>query len=265
MKGIVFDIKRFAIHDGPGIRTTVFFKGCPLRCWWCHNPESQELQPETDIRKIQLDGKTFEQIRTVGQWMTVAEVMKEIDKEAPFYEESGGGVTFSGGEPLTQPDFLLELLMACKTKGYHTAVDTSGYAKSDYFQKILPFTDLFLFDIKHLDSKIHRNYTGVGNRLIFENLELISKSKSRIIIRIPVVPQINDSESHFTEIISYLKTFGEKLMEVHLLPYHSLAKNKYSKFNKTNKLSDLVDMKKTDLCTLMKSFQESGFVVKIGG
>jgi len=265
MKGIVFDIKRFAIHDGPGIRTTVFFKGCPLRCWWCHNPESQKLRPEIDIRKIQLDGKIFEQERTVGQWMTVEEVMKEIDKEVPFYEESGGGVTFSGGEPLTQPDFLLELLMTCKAKGYHTAVDTSGHAKTEFVERIIPYTDLFLFDIKHLDLQTHRYFTGVGNRLILENLAIIAKSKSRIIIRIPVIPNINDSEAHLSELRQYLKSFSRKINEVHFLPYHSFAKNKYTKFHKTNKMSDLVDMKKTDLYPLVKSFQGDGFVVKIGG
>jgi len=265
VKGIVFDIKRFAIHDGPGIRTTIFFKGCPLRCWWCHNPESQDIEPETDIKKIQLDGVMFVQKRTAGQWMTVEEVMLEIDKEAPFYEESGGGVTFSGGEPLMQPDFLLELLMACKAKGYHTAVDTSGHSRSDFIERILPYTDLFLFDLKHLDLKKHREYTGVGNRLILENLTMIAKSNSRIIIRIPVIPNINDSEANFSEIKQYLESFSGKLNEVHLLPYHSFAKNKYEKFNKTNKLADLKDLKKTDLSNVQKFFQNSGFVVKIGG
>lgn len=265
MKGIVFDIKRFAIHDGPGIRTTVFLKGCPLRCWWCHNPESQELKPEIDIRKIKLDGNTFEQTRIVGQSMSVDEVMKEIDKEAPFYEESGGGVTFSGGEPLMQPDFLLELLMACKEKGYHTAVDTSGHAKLEYFQKILPYTDLFLFDIKHLDFEKHKEYTGVGNTLILENLRQIAESKSKIIIRVPVIPGITNSEAWFSEFKNYLKSFGNKLKEVHLLPYHSMANNKYQKFNKINKLTDLTDLKKSDLKTVQKLLEEAGFTVKIGG
>lgn len=265
MKGIVFDIKRFAIHDGPGIRTTVFLKGCPLRCWWCHNPESQELQPETDIKIIQLDGKTFEQQRTVGKFMSVEEVMNEIDKEAPFYEESGGGVTFSGGEPLMQHDFLLELLKACKLRGYHTAVDTTGHVKTELLEKIMPYTDVFLFDIKHLDSEKHKEYTGVGNTLILENLRRITESRSKTVIRVPIVPGINNSEAHFSELKLYLESFGNKLKEIHLLPYHSMAKNKYQKFNKINKLSDLKDLSKSDLKPVRKFFEESGFKVKIGG
>lgn len=265
MEGIVFDIKRFAIHDGPGIRTTVFLKGCPLRCWWCHNPESQELQPETDIKMIPLDGKTFEQKRTVGNLMSVEEVMAEIDKEAPFYEESGGGVTFSGGEPLMQHDFLLELLKACKIRGYHTAVDTTGYVRKELLEKVIPYTDVFLFDIKHLDSEKHKDYTGVGNTLILENLRRIAQSRSKIVIRVPVIPGISNSEAWFSELKHYLETFGYKLKEVHLLPYHSMAKNKYQKFNKINKLSDLKDLSKSELKPVQKFFEEAGFIVKIGG
>ncbi len=265
MKGIVFDIKRFAINDGPGIRTTVFLKGCPLRCWWCHNPESQELHPETDIKMVQLDGKTFEQKRIIGKTMSVDEVMAEIDKEAPFYEESGGGVTFSGGEPLMQPDFLLELLKACKLRGYHTSVDTTGFVKKELLENIIPYTDVFLFDIKHLDSEKHKEYTGVGNTLILENLRRIAGSKSKIIIRVPVIPGINDSEAWFSELKHYLESYGDKLKEVHLLPYHSMAKNKYQKFNKINKLSDLKDLPKSELKPVKKYFEESGFTIKIGG
>lgn len=265
MKGIVFDIKRFAIHDGPGIRTTVFLKGCPLRCWWCHNPESQELSPEKFIKKTTLDGKTFEQEKIAGQWMTVNEVMLEIDKEAPFYEESGGGVTFSGGEPLMQPEFLLELLKACKTKGYHTAVDTSGHAKTEFLENIIPYTDLFLFDIKHTNSSVHKFYTSVGNQLILHNLSTIAKSPAKIIIRIPVIPDINDSEEHFSELIHFLESFNGKLNEVHLLPYHSFANNKYEKFKKLNKVLNLKDLPRYHLFQVQQSFQESGFKVKIGG
>ncbi|MFW5705764.1 MAG: glycyl-radical enzyme activating protein [Bacteroidota bacterium] len=264
MKGIVFDIKRFAIHDGPGIRTTVFLKGCPLRCWWCHNPESQELQSEEDVKQVMVDGVRFEKKESIGKQMTVEEVMQVIDKEAVFYTESGGGVTFSGGEPMLQHGFLLELLKACKTGGYHTAVDTCGHAPPGHFKMIIPFTDLFLFDLKLINSEDHLKYTGQYNRLILENLDLLLQSERKVTIRIPVIPGINDGEEEINAFIGHLEK-RKSIREIHLLPYHAMAKNKYTRFAKDNKLNGLKSMEREELEGMKKRYEEHGFSVKIGG
>ncbi|MFX1514452.1 MAG: 4Fe-4S cluster-binding domain-containing protein, partial [Promethearchaeota archaeon] len=169
-KGIIFDVKKYAIHDGPGIRTTVFFKGCPLRCWWCHNPEGQKEGLETII-KTQIDKNTLSdnQEETIGREVSVVEVITEIEKDQLFYDESGGGVTFSGGEPLMQPAFLNALLDACKEKELTTTLDTCGYASWNILKKIKDKIDLFLYDIKIIDNKEHQKYTGVSNNQILSN------------------------------------------------------------------------------------------------
>jgi len=226
MKGVVFDIKRFAIHDGPGIRTTVFLKGCPLRCWWCHNPESQDIKSETDIKRIVLDGIPFEKHEQIGKLMSVEQVMEVLEKETVFYDGSGGGVTFSGGEPLLQHKFLLEILQVLSEKDIHTAVDTCGLAKKESFEGILKYTDLFLFDLKHLDKQKHKLYTGANNSNILKNLEFLVNNGARIQIRIPVIGGINDSDEDMKAMLNYLKTFNGKIRDIHLLPYHSFAINK---------------------------------------
>ena len=228
--GVVFDIKKFSIHDGPGIRTTVFLKGCPLRCLWCHNPESQRSGPEVMLRgerciacaacleacaqgAITINGSGAvtdralciecglctascyaEARELVGRTMTVAEVLAEIEGDISFYDESGGGVTFSGGDPLLQRDFLLALLKACRAKEIHTAVDTSGSFSWPALEMIRPYVDLFLYDLKLMDEERHKRVTGVSNRLILQNLEALSKLGHKIIIRVAVVPGINDDE-----------------------------------------------------------------------
>jgi len=265
MKGVVFDIKRFAIHDGPGIRTTVFLKGCPLQCWWCHNPESQDIKSETDIKKIILDGIPFERREQIGKLMNVDELMKVIEKESVFYDESGGGVTFSGGEPLLQHEFLSEILKTLHSKGIHTAVDTCGLAKKEYFENILNYTDLFLFDLKHLDARKHKHYTGVDNSLILNNLKFLLNAGANVQIRIPVIGGINDSNEDMKGMMDYLKTLNGKIKSVNLLPYHSFAKNKYKRFKKENKLIGLNDYKKKDLLPIKEMFEKAGFKVKIGG
>jgi pyruvate formate lyase activating enzyme len=265
MKGVVFDIKRFAIHDGPGIRTTVFLKGCPLRCWWCHNPESQDIKSETDVKRVILDGIPFEKREQIGKLTSVDELMEIIEKEAVFYEESGGGVTFSGGEPMLQNEFLLDVLKALSEKGIHTAVDTCGLAKKESFESILKYTDLFLFDLKHLDRKKHETYTGADNSIILKNLEFLVSKDAKIQIRIPVIGGINDSNGDMQAMLDYLKTFNGKIKDVHLLPYHSFAKNKYNRFQKENKLEGLKDFDKKDLVPIKKMFEADGFKVKIGG
>ncbi|OYT13869.1 MAG: hypothetical protein B6I19_02890 [Bacteroidetes bacterium 4572_114] len=168
MRGIVFDIKRFAIHDGPGIRTTIFLKGCPLKCWWCHNPESQDIKTFTDVKTIVLDGAPFEKQEEIGKLMSVEELLEIIEKESVFYDESGGGVTFSGGEPLLQHEFLLEILKALKQKNIHTTVDTCGFAKWEIFEQIIDYTDLFLYDLKHIDQKKHKLFTGADNKQMIQ-------------------------------------------------------------------------------------------------
>ena len=185
MKGVIFDIKRFAVHDGPGIRTTVFLQGCPLGCWWCHNPEGQR--------------------NNAGNKVSVAEVMDEVIKDSIFYEESNGGVTFSGGEPLHQSGFLSELLKGCKKEGFHTCVDTSGYATKESIDLIMDDTDLFLFDLKHTDDTVHRKYTGVSNSCIIDNLKYLAGKKKEIILRFPVIPGINDSTDNISEMLKLLK------------------------------------------------------------
>jgi pyruvate formate lyase activating enzyme len=230
--GLIFDIKKYAIHDGPGIRTTVFFKGCPLRCLWCHNPESWrdraelgfrksrcvgcgqcaevcpgdaisvvENQPVTDADKCILCGRCVDVCvagarEIIGREMTVSQVMAEVKRDVIFYDQSGGGVTFSGGEPLMQPDFLVVLLNQCRALNIHTAVDTSCYAEPEIVKSVAEKTDLFLCDIKHIDNKMHECFTGVGNDLILDNIKLISRAGKKIVIRIPIVPGFNDDPAN---------------------------------------------------------------------
>ena len=264
MKGLIFDIKRFAVHDGPGIRTTVFFKGCPLNCWWCHNPESRSEMPENASRKVKLDGREFQKHETVGQWMTVDEVMEIIDKESVFYNESGGGVTLSGGEPLMQPDFAMELLKVCKTKGYHTAVDTCGQVQPEVIREAAKVTDLFLYDLKHPDSIEHEKYTSVENDLILSNLKLLGKLQNQVIIRIPVIPGVNDSDEVISNMIGRIKEAGD-FKEVHLLPFHNMAGNKYERFRIENKLVKQGNMSVKSLEKIKLQFEAEEFKVTIGG
>ena len=264
MKGLIFDIKRFAVHDGPGIRTTVFFKGCPLNCWWCHNPESRKESPEQVSRKVVLDGREFQKHDTVGRWMTVEDVMEAIDKESVFYSESGGGVTLSGGEPLMQPEFAVGLLKACRAKGYHTAVDTCGHVQPEIMKDVANVTDLFLYDLKHPDTTEHEKYTGAEDDLILSNLQLLGKLQKQVIIRIPVIPGINDSEKVTERILATIKEAGG-FKEVHLLPFHNLAGNKYERFRIENKLREQDNLESQNLEPMKKQFETEGFEVRIGG
>ncbi|MFO7890106.1 MAG: glycyl-radical enzyme activating protein, partial [bacterium] len=204
--GTIFDIKKYSIHDGPGIRTTVFFKGCPLRCWWCQNPESQNTKPDIipagiSKRKFHIQYKKDKEL--IGMEMTAEEVMAEIRKDIIFYDESGGGVTFSGGEPLFQPDFLHQLLFKCKKEDIHTAVDTCGYASREVVERIIPLTDLFLFDLKLMDDQEHKKYTGVDFQPIKDNLIFLSNQNSVISIRIPVIPGITDTKVNLDKMIQF--------------------------------------------------------------
>ena len=246
----IFDIQRCSYVDGPGIRTTVFFKGCNLRCSWCHNPESQNKKTEMLFYKNKCTGcgKCKEKCpnhlercdfcgrctlycpqdarEICGKEYTVSEVMNIILRDKPFYENSEGGVTFSGGECMLQIDFLTEILKACRENGISTAVDTAGNVPYEYFERILPYTDLFLYDVKCLDSDKHKKYTGVGNASILENLKRLLQTGKRIFVRIPVIPGVNNTVEEMLAIRKLLETFGMP-ERVELLPYHAMGEHKY--------------------------------------
>ena len=221
MNGIVFDIKRGGVKDGPGIRTSVFLKGCPLRCTWCHNPESQLPRPETAA-----DGTIC------GRAMSVAEVMAEVLPDVPFYAASGGGVTLTGGEPLAQPDFALALAQAAKAAGIHVALDTSGFAPWATLARFLPTVDLFLYDFKASDPARHKELTGVDNALILANLERLAAANARLCLRCPLVPGVNDDATHLAAIGDWAERLPA-IEEVTLEPYHPLGLEKCKKFGKT--------------------------------
>ena len=247
--GKLFDIQRCSFSDGPGIRTTVFFKGCNLKCKWCHNPESQKFETQMlfyankcthcgmckqvckyALKQCDLCGEcelycTQEARKICGKEYTVKEVFSEIIKDNDFYKTSGGGVTCSGGECMMQIDFLEELLKECKKNGIHTAVDTAGHVSFEKFERILQYTDLFLYDIKCLDSKKHKLYTNVGNEIILSNLRRLQMLGAKIWVRIPVIKNVNDSIEEMKSIRDLLEKNGG-VERVELLPYHSFGENK---------------------------------------
>lgn len=230
--GVIYDIKRFAIHDGPGIRTTVFFKGCPLGCWWCHNPESRDAkivtQPDEALRKY--DGLFPADYHFLGREVTVAEIINIVLKDHLYYDESDGGVTFSGGEPFFQPEFLLSALQLSKKQGLHTAIDTSGYSRWENIKNTLPFADLFLYDIKFIDEKNHLKYTGVSNEVILQNLLNLHKNGANVLIRIPLIPGITDTASNLQDISLFLIE-NNFVFPVEFLPYNIIGESKYEKLN----------------------------------
>ena len=260
-EGIIFNIQRYSIHDGPGIRTTVFLKGCPLRCKWCSNPESINPFPELFLRRdrcdqcklcieicspnaIFFDCNTIQinrskcnlcmkcievcpldVINSTGKKVSIDDIISEVMQDELFYNNSGGGVTISGGEPLYQIEFTLNLLKEFKKKSLHTTLDTTGYIKGKDFEKILPYTDLILFDIKHLDSKIHQKYTGIPNETILDNFERCLKHNQKIWVRVPIIPNFNDSIQYIETLAKFL---SNKLIDkVSLLKYHEWGKHKY--------------------------------------
>jgi pyruvate formate lyase activating enzyme len=298
--GNIFDIKKYAIHDGPGIRTTVFFKGCPLFCQWCHNPEGLQMAlqviydsqrcigchdcinacPEsaisptsagmsTDSDRCKHCGICVEACpgtarQASGQTVTVPQLMETIQQDVLFYDESGGGVSFSGGEPLLQPDFLIEVLSACGRYDIHRVVDTSGYAGRAVIEKVARHTDLFLYDLKFMDSKRHEQYTGVSNKIILDNLKLLHDSGADIIIRIPLIPGVNDDGANLDQICSFLKPL-EDIREIHVLPYHDFQKSKYSKLGLPYPAGDIVAPPQSRISNCVKRFEENGFQVILKG
>lgn len=253
MKATIFDIQRNSFVDGPGIRTTVFFKGCNLRCKWCHNPESQESEKQmmfykdkctvcgrcrevcpNQLNKCVFCGKcellcAADARKICGKEYTVDEVFSEIVKDKSFYETSEGGVTFSGGECMLQIDFLCEILEKCKENGIHTAVDTAGNVPWAYFERILKYTDLFLYDIKIFDAKKHKQYTGADNKVILDNLQKLFECGANVWIRIPVISGVNDTEEEMRKIKEFLKPYSPLKLE--LLCYHKMGEHKYDALN----------------------------------
>ena len=255
-KGRIFNVQRFSIHDGPGIRTIVFFKGCYMRCAWCSNPESQEY----GIQTLTEGGK----VKTVGRDVTVEEIMPEILADMPYYRRSGGGVTLSGGEVLGQADFARDLLKRCKEEGLHTAIESAASASYDKIEKILPYLDLYLMDIKLMDPKKHKEYTGVDNAIILDNARRVAKSGVELIIRTPVVPGVNDTESEIRAISRFAKELGT-VKEHHLLPYHRLGQDKYFGLGRNYAFLGVQPPEREKMEHLLSVAEESGLKCQIGG
>jgi len=264
MEGTIFDIKHFAVHDGPGIRQTIFFKGCPLSCWWCHNPESQNVNPEKYTRINKLDGKEFKKEETIGYKILVEDLFKTIQGDKIFYEESGGGVTFSGGEPLMQPDFLYEILKLCRKDNIHTCIDTTGFTSFNTIQKIAEIADCFLFDIKLIHNTEHQRYTGVPVDGILDNLQWLDNNHKNVVLRFPVIPEITNTKENITDIISFIKSL-KNIRQIDLLPYHNISNGKYSRFKMENKMKDTKPLSDEDMLKLKSEFESLGFKVGIGG
>jgi pyruvate formate lyase activating enzyme len=300
--GLVFNIQRYSLHDGPGIRTTVFLKGCPLRCAWCHNPEGIDRQAEIlrdparciacgrcregcPARAAALIERTgppqdeaprcvrcgtcagqcpAEARRLVGRRMTVAEVLAEILRDRMFYDDSRGGATFSGGEPLLQPEFVLAALEACRSREIHTAVDTSGYVPREVLLAAAPWTGLFLYDLKILDDQRHRRFTGVSNRLILENLHALGQVHENIWVRMPLVPGVNDAPGDLEE-IARLAASIPGVRQINLLPYHAAGSAKLARLGKTCPGGDLQPPPPELIEQMAARLQHLGVPVLAGG
>ena len=300
MKGLIFNIQRFSIHDGPGIRTVVFFKGCPLSCRWCSNPESRKNTVElvydkkkcigcltcksacgydailpTSDNKIKIDREKCttclacvdvcprHALYTEGRFYTVEELMTEVMKDQVFYEGSGGGVTLSGGEPLAQGEFAIALLKALKSAGIHTVVETSGYVDEDVFKMAVKFIDLLYFDVKHYDDEKHREKTDVSNQLILQNLKYASTIKKDIVARIPMIPGYNDSLDDSEKYADLLAEYG--IDTVHLLPFHQYGSGKYDLLGLNYEYRNVPNTREEALKDNLELFIHRGFKAQIGG
>jgi len=296
-KGLVFNIQKFSLHDGPGIRTTVFMKGCSLSCRWCSNPESMNRHKEIMIYDVRCIGckKCVEAcpvgaiaftergreidwdkcdnclecarvcpskaIECVGDYMTVDEVVKKVEDDRTFYENSNGGMTVSGGEALIQSEFVREVLKKCREKGIHTALDTTGNAPWQDIENVLEYVDLVLQDIKHMDTEMHKKGTGVGNELILENARKIAKSV-RIWIRIPLIPDYNDSESNIRNVAEFASHIGAE--KVSVLPYHDLGSSKYPKLGRIYPMEGTTPPTEEAVERVRKTIESFGLELEIG-
>lgn len=293
LRGYLFDIQRYSIHDGPGVRTTVFFKGCPLWCLWCSNPESQRPSPELFYHellcikcyrcvKVCHEGATTvtakgsllldrerctacgecahvcpAEARAIsGRTMPVGEVLDILRRDSLFYRNSGGGITVSGGEPTYQAEFLTELLKGCKSYGIHTALETAGYVKWVTLKQILKFVDLVLFDIKCMDNKKHKECTGVGNRLILENARRIVEEGKEMVIRYPLIPAYNDAVEDLRAVSDFMGTLGIRRVEI--LPYHRLSIGKYRSLGREYKLPHIEPCQEEHAQTIKEALESFG-------
>ena len=298
---LIFDIKRYSINDGPGIRATIFFKGCPLNCQWCHNPESISpkvqklftaakcigcgeccrvcpvsacrLTPDgvvTDGDLCTLCGKCAEVCPTLatemsGRYYSVAELLEVVKKERPFFDQSGGGVTFSGGEPLLYPEFLIEVLEACGRQGVHRAVDTSGFVKKETLLEVAQHTDLFLYDLKMLDAEKHKRYTGVDNRLILDNLAALAEYGAEVQVRIPLIGGVNDDDDSVAAMATYIADLPGEKRAVSILPFHDVARGKDEKLGQERDLAALYEPGADALQKVIDVFAGYGLTATIGG
>jgi len=301
-KGVVFNIQRYSIHDGPGIRTTVFMKGCPLRCLWCQNPESQVMQPEIFLnsekctgcgRCVQVcpeeaieiyegrsntnrelcrgHGKCAEVCpnearNLMGRYITAREVFQEVNSDTIFYQGSGGGVTLSGGDPLAQPEFTLSILKLCKDAGIHTAIDTCGYARWETLKQVLDYVDLVLYDFKQMDPVEHKKHTGVSNKLILDNARRIYHELSiPMLARVAVIPGYNDSIENIEATAKFIANQLGTSIKVHLLPYHRLGETKYERLEMANNSVSIEPPDEGHISELQKIIEPFGLTVTIGG
>ncbi len=274
VSGRIFDIKRFALQDGPGLRTTVFFKGCPLSCWMCHNPEGQNPDPDLMVRGERCNGcgdcveacplgalSIVEgapvvrreccdlcgacvdvclsgALELAGRNVSVDELMEEIERDSLYFDESGGGVTFSGGEPLAQPEFLVQALEACRERGIRTALDTTGYGPTELVDRVAPLVDLFLYDLKLLDPIRHKAIAGVSNRVILQNLTRLVSSGASVLVRVPLIPGVSDDDECLGALAGFLVGLAPT-PPVDLLPYHRLGVGKYGRLGRAYRFPDL--------------------------
>lgn len=297
-EGLVFDIQRYSIHDGPGIRTIVFLSGCPLSCEWCSNPESQTLNfvimyqkkdcvhcgrcisvckrgaihPNNegfiDRAKCSGCGECVNACPTgalvlKGKRMTVAQVIKELKKDAITYRRSGGGITLSGGEPLLQSDFSRELLRACKAQGWHTAIESTGFATEDAIKKVFTFVDLGLIDIKNIDAEKHKRHTGVSNESILKNIKIIAQM-TKVVIRVPVIPGFNSSIEEILAIARYAKEVSG-VDTLHLLPYHTYGENKYELLGRDYRMKAVKSLMASEMEKLQEIVESQDLKCIIGG
>lgn len=299
--GFIFDVKKYAINDGPGIRVTIFFKGCPLHCAWCHNPESIEGTGQKMYNKAKCIGcrscldtcpencceLTADGVITdrgictgcglcaevcptkasemSGRVITVEEVVEIVEKERVFFDESGGGVTFSGGEPLYQPDFLIALLDEFGRRGIHRVVDTTGFARSETLLEVARRTDLFLYDLKLMDSELHRQWTGVTNERILGNLRLLAETGARINIRIPLIGSVNDDHDNILRTAVFIRELPGEKKKINLLPYHNIAVNKYNRLGETYDSVEMAEPDAEEIVKIQSIFNAEGLEVIVGG
>lgn len=298
LKGVVFNIQRFSVHDGPGMRTTVFLKGCPLKCAWCANPESQELLPQLMLRDVKCvacgscaqacprqaisltkkqgrrvnwracnqclkctDVCLYEALGAIGKYMDIAEIVQEVERDRIFYLNSGGGVTLSGGEPLAQYDVALKLLQTFKANGLHTALDTCGYASEEIFEEILPYVDLVLFDIKQLDAEQHRKYTGVDNERILRIARFVSQ-KVRTWLRVPLIEGFNDSPEDIRGMSRMARELGVE--KISLLPYHEGGRSKSLQIGKIYRMPRAKPPGEEHIQRLQEIASEMGVTATVG-